>query len=285
MSVLVTGGNGQLGLALREFLPGALYVDLADLDISSESAINNFDFSGIETIINAAAYTNVDGSETSEGRLIAWAANATAVKNLAKKANEINALLVHISSDYVFDGTKQVHDEDEPFSPISVYGASKAAGDIAASLSNKHYVLRTSWVVGEGKNFVKTMFELANKGVNPSVVDDQIGRLTFASELARGIDHLVETQPNYGTYNLSCEGEVVTWHQIAAKVYELAGHDPARVSPTSTIKFYEGKDNIAPRPTFSQLSLDKIKSVGFKPAKWEELLEKYVSRLKESAES
>jgi dTDP-4-dehydrorhamnose 3,5-epimerase/reductase len=282
MSVLVTGGNGQLGLALREFFPEgpvAKYVDLAELNISDTEQVENFDWSGIDTIINAAAYTNVDGAETAEGRVIAWSANASAVKNLAKKASELDATLVHVSSDYVFDGTKEIHQEDEAFSPISVYGASKAAGDIAASLANKHYIVRTSWVVGEGKNFIKTMFELAGKGVNPSVVDDQIGRLTFASELARGIKHLTDTTPNYGTYNLSCEGESVSWYDIAARVFAQSGHEASRVSLVSTEKFYEGKEPIAPRPKQSALSLEKINQTGFIPTDWSTMLETYVKTL------
>jgi dTDP-4-dehydrorhamnose 3,5-epimerase/reductase len=282
MSVLVTGGNGQLGLALREFFPEgpvAKYVDLAELNISDTEQVENFDWSGIDTIINAAAYTNVDGAETAEGRVIAWSANASAVKNLAKKASELDATLVHVSSDYVFDGTKEIHQEDEAFSPISVYGASKAAGDIAASLANKHYIVRTSWVVGEGKNFIKTMFELAGKGVNPSVVDDQIGRLTFASELARGIKHLTDTTPNYGTYNLSCEGESVSWYDIAARVFAQSGHEASRVSLVSTEKFYEGNKPIAPRPKQSALSLEKINQTGFIPTDWSTMLETYVKTL------
>jgi dTDP-4-dehydrorhamnose 3,5-epimerase len=112
------------------------------------------------------------------------------VANLSGIATANNLTLVHVSSDYVFDGTVNVHSEDESFSPLSVYGQSKAAGDNAASSTPKHYVLRVSWVVGDGKNFVRTMKGLAERGIKPSVVGDQFGRLTFTEDLAEGIKHL-----------------------------------------------------------------------------------------------
>src|SRR5690606_29757497 len=142
----------------------------------------------ITTILNAAAYTNVDGAETPEGRIAAWKVNATGPAILTRIALKHNLTLLHISTEYVFDGTQEIHTEDEPFSPLSVYGTSKAAGDTAVGLLPQHYILRTSWVIGEGKNFVRTMLGLAQKGVSPTVVADQIGRLTFTSELVRAID-------------------------------------------------------------------------------------------------
>src|SRR5690606_38708788 len=150
-------------------------------------------------------------------------------------------------SDYVFDGTANPHTEDESFSPLSVYGASKAAGDIAAASTPKHYILRTSWVIGEGKNFVLTMKSLAERGVKPSVVNDQIGRLTFTSDLAAAIKHLLDTNPEYGTYNLTNSGEPASWADIAALVYEHTGHNPDDVTGVTTAEYYAGKDNIAPR--------------------------------------
>ena len=129
--VLITGANGQLGLALQEYFPNAECVDLDSFNIADENAYNSRHWKDYELIINAAAYTNVDGAETPEGRELSWQANAHAVKLLAKTALENNITLVHVSSDYVFDGTKVPHTEDEPFSPLSVYGQSKAAGDVA----------------------------------------------------------------------------------------------------------------------------------------------------------
>ena len=159
--IFIVGANGQLGTALRTQYPEARSADISELDITSRESVEQFDWSDIEIILNAAAYTNVDGAETNEGRIAAWNVNACAVANLARVAQAHNITLVHISSDYVFDGTTEPHLEAESFSPLSVYGASKAAGDIAVSLLEKHYILRTTWVIGEGKNFVRTMLGLA----------------------------------------------------------------------------------------------------------------------------
>ena len=235
------------------------------------------------TIINAAAYTNVDGAETPEGRKISWSANATAVKLLSKVAQENNITLVHVSSDYVFDGTQVPHTEDEPYTPLSVYGQSKAAGDIAASLTPKYYITRTSWVVGKGKNFPKTMLELAHKGIKPSVVNDQLGRLTFTEDLAAGIKHLVDSNQPYGTYNLTNTGDVVSWSDIAKIVYEQDDHNPDDVTGISTADYYAGKENIAPRPLLSELDLSKLKATGFMPEDWRVRLTNYIEELKKES--
>lgn len=171
--IFIMGANGQLGLALKAQYPNAKSADLKRLDITNKESVEGFDWSNIKIILNAAAYTNVDGAETTEGRVAAWNVNASAVANLVSVAQKHNLTLVHISTDYVFDGTKTPHTETEPFSPLGVYGQSKAAGDIAVGLLEKHYILRTSWVIGEGNNFVRTMLALGKKGVEPTVVADQ----------------------------------------------------------------------------------------------------------------
>ena len=277
--IFVAGGNGQLGRALQHILHDAEYVDRDTFDISDPASYEGRNWKQYDTIINAAAYTAVDTAETTEGREQAWNANATAVQQLARIAAQNDITLVHISSDYVFDGTKTPHTEDESFSPLSVYGQSKAAGDIAASLVRKHYILRTSWVVGEGKNFINTMRGLAEKDVTPSVVNDQIGRLTFTSDLAAGIKHLMDTQPEYGTYNLTNDGDVVSWADIAKLVYEHVGKAANMVTGVSTEQYYTGKENIAPRPLNSELALDKIKASGFKPRDWRQALDEYMQSL------
>ena len=126
--------------------------------------------------------------------------------------------------------------------------------------------MRTSWVVGDGKNFVKTMASLAAKGVKPSVVADQTGRFAFTADLAAGIIHLLVTGADYGTYNLSGEGRVVSWADVAKRVYELGGHSADDVTPVSTAEYYAGQTGIAPRPLRSALDLTKIKATGFTPA-------------------
>lgn len=276
-SIFVVGAKGQLGTALLEKYPNAQSADIDEMDITDKDSVLNYDWSNIKTIINAAGYTHVDGAETSEGRVAAWKVNAQAVGYLAEVARKHDIALVHISTDYVFDGSKDNHKEDEPLSPLSVYGASKAAGDLIVSGLEKHYLLRTSWVIGEGKNFVRTMLELGAKDVSPKVVADQIGRLTFTSELVRAIDHLLSTQKPYGTYNLSNGGQPASWADITREIFKLAAYE-LEVSDITTTDYYAGKENIAPRPLKSTLDLSKIEATGFNPRAWQDDLATYIKK-------
>lgn len=281
---LITGSNGQLGRALQIEFPGAEFTDSGELDITSKNLDSARPWRQYGTIINAAAYTAVDKAETPEGRSAAWEINARAVANLGKVATKYNITLVHVSSDYVFDGAQSEHTEDELLSPLGVYGQTKAAGDIAVSEVPKHYTVRSSWVVGDGNNFVRTMRSLAGRGIKPSVVNDQIGRLTFTTDLARGIKHLLSQTPDanyhipYGTYNLTGEGEPASWAEIAAEIYELTGHNRNDVTGVTTEEYFRGKDSISPRPLQSTLNLDKIKLTGFKPNDWEQSLKEYLKK-------
>lgn len=273
--IFIVGANGQLGTALRTQYPRARFADVTELDITSRKSVDSFDWTGIKVIINAAAYTNVDGAETPEGRIAAWKVNALGIANLTHPAWRNDMIIVHISTDYVFDGSINNHKEDEPFSPLSVYGASKAAGDLLAAQNDKHYILRTSWVIGEGKNFVRTMLELGHKGINPAVVHDQIGRLTFTSELVRAIEHLLASKAPFGTYNISNSGEPASWADITRQIFKFANL-PNNVTNVTTDDYYTGKLSIAPRPLKSSLDLSKIQSIGFKPNDWKEDLKKYI---------
>ncbi len=275
---LIIGSRGQLGLALQSQYPDAKAVDSDELDITDQEAVESFDWSNITHILNAAAYTNVDGAESAEGRVAAWAVNALAVSNLARVATVHDLVLLHISSDYVFDGTKDSHTENEAFSPLSVYGASKAAGDIACATTPKHYILRTSWVIGEGKNFVRTMVGVAEKNISPTVVADQIGRLTFTSELVRTIDHLLSSSQLSGTYNVSNGGSPASWADITRQIFEFLGRTDLSVTDASTVDYFAGKEGIAPRPLQSSLDLTKIQSTGFVPKDWVEDLKSYLEK-------
>ena len=273
--VLVTGANGQLGKALRKLFPNAEFADRNELDITT-NLMDVRHWRNYSTIINAAAYTAVDTAETAEGRTAAWHVNVSGVRNLASVAHEFNLTLVNISSDYVFDGTATVHTEDELFSPLGVYAQTKAAGDAVTATVPRHYTVRTSWVIGEGKNFVLTMKSLAERDIKPSVVDDQVGRLTFAADLAKGMKHLLDTNAPYGTYNLSNEGEPISWAGIAKKVYEIVGKSAGDVTPVTTAEYYKDKEGIAPRPLQSTLDLAKIKATGFVPREWDKALHQYL---------
>lgn len=281
---LITGSNGQLGHALRNEFPDAEFVDRSTFDIAQPETWGDRHWKEYEVIINAAAYTAVDQAETDDGRKEAWKINATAVQNLARVALENDITLVHISSDYVFDGTKELHDEDEPFSPINVYGQSKAAGDIAAASVPKHYIARTTWVVGEGSNFVKTMAKLAEEGVKPTVVNDQIGRLSFTEDISKGVRHLLDTSAPFGTYNLTNSGETASWADVARKVYEMTGHHASDISNQTTEEFLKGKRakgaTVAPRPLQSILNIDKIQNAGFAPRRWDMALREYLEQQK-----
>ncbi len=277
---LVLGANGQLGRALRAEYgadPAVEFVthDSVDLAGDLETAVRWQDY---DTVINAAAYTAVDDAETPSGRVDAWAVNVTGVAALARIAAARGLTLVHFSSDYVFDGTSESpYREDDQIAPLGVYGQTKAAGDQLVATVPRHYILRTSWVIGDGHNFVRTMVSLAERGVDPAVVDDQFGRLTFASELARAVRHLTETDAPYGTYNVTGGGPATSWADIARRVFELSGHDPERVTGVSTDAYFAAASRaVAPRPRNSVLDTRKLESTGFKPAAADDSLSRYL---------
>lgn len=274
---LIVGCRGQLGRALQVDFPGSDLVDLDELDVTDAEAVAAWPWHEYALVLNAAAYTAVDAAETAEGRRTAWAANAGAPATLARLSREHGFTLVHYSSEYVFDGTAEEHTEDEPLSPLGVYAQTKAAGDIAVGTAPRHYLLRTSWVIGDGHNFVRTMKSLAEKGVSPSVVDDQRGRLTFTAELARATRHLVDTGAPHGTYNLSNGGPVMSWADIAKAVFALSGRDEADVTPVTTDEYFAGKTDYSPRPLQSAMSLAKIEATGFVPEDARVALERYLS--------
>jgi dTDP-4-dehydrorhamnose 3,5-epimerase len=276
--ILVLGANGQLGKALRNLYDGDTTVDFAtraEVDLCDADILEKVNWKNYSTIINAAAYTAVDTAETPEGRLAAWEVNVTAVARLARIAVDHDLTLVQISSDYVFDGSQKTHTEDEPLTPLGVYGQTKAAGDAAVSVVPKHYIVRTSWVIGDGNNFVRTMASLAARGVKPSVVNDQIGRLSFTEDIAAGIRHLLDARAGYGVYNLTSDGPEQSWAEIAADVYELAGAPRESVTGVSTEEYFAGKA-VSPRPRNSGLALDKIKAGGFTPGRSQARLAAYL---------
>ena len=299
---LVTGCNGQLGRAVRALAEErglSAWFDFCDVDsfdMSDPGAYSEYDWPLYGTVINCGAYTAVDGAETPEGRAAAWRANAMGPALLSRTCAEHGIALVHVSSDYVFDGTAEVHDEGEPFSPLSVYGQSKAAGDIAVAGCPRHYIVRSSWVVGDGRNFVGTMKGLSDRCADPgdaldrvTVVDDQLGRLTFTRDMAEGILWLLgyregDVEPSspapHGAYNLTGSGPVESWAQIAARVFDLANGNGGAVAPVSTAEYYAAAGGpVAPRPEHSALDLSKIRAAGYAPRDWTESLSEYLEHL------
>ncbi len=279
--VLVVGADGQLGRALRTALAGRGEVEFAsraDLDLATSDLASARRWRDYATIINAAAYTAVDTAETPEGRRDAWAANVTGVAALASVARENGITLVHVSSDYVFDGTAdRPYTEDDPVSPLGVYGQTKAAGDAVVGTVPRHYVVRTSWVIGEGRNFVRTMAALSERGVSPTVVSDQIGRLTFTEDIARGILHLLDTGAPFGTYHLTGGGEAGSWADVARAVFAAVGGDPARVTDVSTEEYFAAATGpVAPRPRNSVLDLSRLEATGFVVRDAAESLRRYL---------
>ena len=299
---LVTGCNGQLGRAVRALAEErglAAWFDYCDIDtfdFSDAAAYGRYDWSLYGTVINCGAYTAVDRAEADEGRRACWAANAAGPALLARTCAEHGITLVHVSSDYVFDGTRELHDEGEPFSPLGVYGQAKAAGDIAVAGCAAHYILRSSWVIGDGRNFVKTMRALSDRVADPAdalervtVVDDQLGRLTFTRDMAEAILWLLgyragDAEPStpaaFGTYDMTGSGAVRSWYQIARAVFDLANGNGDAVAPVSTAEYYAAAAGpVAPRPVHSALDLGKLRAAGYEPPDWEEELAEYVAGL------
>ncbi|BBZ62410.1 dTDP-4-dehydrorhamnose reductase [Mycolicibacterium monacense] len=278
---LILGASGQLGRALVDLLgnsPHAEFAGRSDVDLTDARLPSARRWHDYDTIINAGAYTAVDLAESAKGRAEAWATNVVGVSALARIAASHDITLVHLSSDYVFDGTAtRPYREDDAVSPLGVYGQTKAASDYVVATVPRHYIIRTSWVIGDGRNFVRTMLSLATRGVDPSVVNDQYGRLTFASELARVIKHLTENRAPYGIYNVSGDGPAMSWMDVARQVFRLAGHDPEKVKGVGTDDYFVAATApTAPRPRYSVLDLKRVKSTGYRPPEAEDSLAAYV---------
>jgi len=278
VTTVIVGANGQLGRALQQEFPDAVALDRTALDVTDPAAVRDHRWADVDVVINAAGWTAVDAAEDPANLAAVRAVNVDAVGYLARAVRTCGATLVHVSSEYVFDGKHEgPHPDDWPANPLSVYGQSKADGDTQAGYVTKHYLVRTTWVVGEGGNFVRTMAGLADRGVSPTVVDDQIGRPTFTTDLAAGIAHLVRTRAPFGPYNLTNSGDPVSWADVAAAVFEARGRSASDVGRTSTEEYFADKPKTAVRPLNSVLDLAKIEATGFRPRDWREALTDYLA--------
>lgn len=275
MRTLILGAGGQVGRALAAALPDATAWDRAAFDLAAFDPAAPGPLEGWDVVVNAAAWTDVDGAEIH--RAAAWRANAAGPAALAEAARANGFVLVHFSSEYVFDGTSpRPYREDDPVAPLSAYGASKAAGDLAVQGVARRYLLRPTWVVGVGRNFVRTMLGLAERGIAPTVVDDQIGRLTFADDLAAAVATLVREQAPFGDYHVTGGGEPTSWADVAREVFRLAGAD-LPVTGTSTAAYFADKPTAAPRPRNSVLDTGKAAGVGVAMPDWRERLATYLA--------
>lgn len=279
--ILVIGGAGQLGSSLRSLAIHDSRIEVlsrAELNLTDAVEMAQVQWSNYSHVINAAAHTKVDEAETEQGRRDAWEINSSAVGQLARICSDHGVKLLHVSTDYVFDGSASEVNEDSPIAPLSVYGQSKAAGELAVLSHGEHTVVRTSWVIGNGKNFVSTMRRLAESGVNPSVVDDQYGRLTFADDLATGLLHLINADSPSGIYHLQGRGAELSWYEIARLVFELIGQDPQRVQRISAVEYAKTSSALAPRPARSVFDISKILKAGFEPADQKSSLSEFLNQ-------
>lgn len=264
MKILITGYKGMLGSDLVETLKDEnkhelILTDIDDLDIANFNQVDEFlKKEKPELIINVAAYTDVDGCETN--RDLAFNVNSIGPKNLAIVSNEINAKLLHISTDYVFSGDslKPYHEDDET-GPKSYYGETKLQAELFIKKNTDNYfIIRTAWLYGfNGKNFVKTMLQLAKTNDKIRVVNDQHGSPTFTKDLAIAISELIKTD-KYGIYHVT-NSDNCTWYDFAKQIFELADIN-INVVPVTTEEY----PTPAKRPEYSVLSNEKWESTGFR---------------------
>lgn len=291
MKYLITGGGGQLGFDVRRDL---LHRDVSESDVAAPSSkeLNITDARAVEkyigifqpnVIIHCAAYTNVDGAESDQEAC--RKVNVEGTRNLVRAAEKVDAKIIYISTDYVFDGeSAEPYEIDAKTNPKSVYGQTKYEGEEIVREYPKHFIVRIAWIFGiNGRNFVKTMLRVANDRDEVAVVDDQIGSPTYTVDLAKFLVDLSKTE-KYGIYHATNEG-FCSWAEFTEEIYKNAGLD-TKVKKVSTEEYIElaGKPQ-AKRPKFSKLSKDSIEQNGFErlPA-WQDAVKRYIAELKKEGD-
>jgi dTDP-4-dehydrorhamnose reductase len=274
MRILITGANGQLGLALQRALTDhtALPTDVGEMDITNyRDTLRVFEEFKPDAVIHAAAYTNVDGCERDPDG--AYRLNALGTKYVALACQSVGATLVYVSTNCVFDGNKTTPylEYDAP-NPISVYGSTKLAGEqIVQTLMNRFYIVRTAWLYGDGpRNFIRTVVRLANERDSITMVSDEVGSPTYARDLARGIAELIETSV-YGVYHLTNEG-ICSRYDLTAEILRLIGKTSITLLPMS-LKDY---DRPSRPPLYSPLRNVCAAELGIVLPPWEEALKDYL---------
>ncbi|MDC8105672.1 dTDP-4-dehydrorhamnose reductase [Chryseobacterium sp. B21-037] len=281
--IVVIGSNGQLGNCIRKIAPDFesdyefIFTDSQTLDITDEDQVDTFFYDNKpDFCINASAYTAVDLAEKEKEK--AFAVNADGVAHLAQACSEHKTVLIHVSTDYVFDGeTNLCYSEDDFTNPIGVYGASKLRGEeLALEINPQTIILRTSWLYSEfNKNFVKTMLNLFSQKDELGIVADQFGQPTNANDLAEAIMDIIKTsRKNFGVFHFSNYPET-TWYEFAKKIAELS-ESSVKLNALTTEQY----PTPAKRPKRSTMCLDKIEEVyKIEPKHWENSLEECVSIL------
>lgn len=286
--ILVTGCNGQLGRAIRkEYANDG--VEFINTDVVEGDGVVSLDITDVnavldlvraekpDVIINCAAHTNVDKCE--EQWDLAYKINAIGPRNLSIAATEVDAKMIHVSTDYVFEGngSKPYTEFDEP-NPVSAYGKTKLEGEkFVKEFAKKHFILRTAWLYGEGKNFVKTMLALSENHDELNVVCDQLGSPTSTVELAKMI-HYLEGTENYGLFHATCEGDT-NWADFAEAIFARAGKN-TKVNHVTSKQYKEMNPASADRPAYSILENYMMKLTGdFMMADWQDALDVYMKDL------
>jgi dTDP-4-dehydrorhamnose reductase len=276
---LVTGGGGQLGRAFAKLFPDAVVLNRSELDItdaeSIEAALTSV---RPDVLVNAAAFTAVDAAEAQAEE--AMRVNVEAVIKLAQAARRAGATLVQPSTDYVFSGEKQgPYTERDRTRPLSVYGRSKLQSEVAArAAGGKSLIVRTSWVFGDGKNFIRSIVDAAARLEALDVVDDQRGRPTHAEDLAKAIVKLAE-EDSTGVFNVTGSGEAGSWADVAEEAIHAAGLD-AVVRRVTTAQYYAGRAGpVAPRPANSELDCSLAESAGVELRPWRDAVTAYVKEM------
>ena len=278
--LIITGCNGQLGRAMNKELEGngeyeLVNTDVAELDITNLDEVIAFvEKEKPYAIVNCAAYTAVDACEVNVE--LAYKINAIGPRNLAIAAEKSGARLVHVSTDYVFggDGDRPYTEFDAP-APKSMYGNTKLAGEEFVKSFSKHYfIVRTAWLYGDGKNFLRTMLRLSESHDEITVVDDQLGSPTSAAELARAIVSLLPTE-SYGIYHGTCEG-FCSWADFTEAIFRRTGKS-TKVVRVSTAQYMEAHPESAARPAYSVLDNYMLRLTGeYTFADWESALDEYL---------
>ena len=286
--IIVTGCNGQLGRAINKELPGDKY-ELINTDVFQGEGIIPLDITNVDAvvdlarktkasaIINCAAYTAVDKQESDID--LSYKINAIGPRNLAIAATEVGAKLVHVSTDYVFEGNgTRPYIEFDKTGPVSVYGKTKLAGEeMVKQFAKDFFIIRTAWLYGDGKNFVKTMLNLSEKYDEVSVVKDQLGTPTSTTELAKAIHFLLGTE-NYGVFHGTCEGDT-NWADFTEEIFRIAGKS-TRVNHVTTEEYTAKNPQAAPRPAYSILENYMFKLTSdFMFADWHYAIEEYLKEI------